>query len=181
MRSKKGFEFTVTYLVMLILGIAALIFGILFATDLFGKAQQTKLQLDEQTEKQIEQLLLDGSRVAIPLNQKEVQRNDLVTFGIGVLNVLGNQETFTLSIEPGAGYRTDKTTICSPCQAEAQSWIQNAQRTITLKNNEDYTFLVGFLVPNDAQAGTYIFNVKVENGIAPPQVYGTAKIYVEVR
>lgn len=178
--SKKGFEFTVTYLVMLILGITALIFGILFATDLFSKAQQTKLQLDEQTEKQIEQLLLDGSRVAIPLNQKEVQRNDLVSFGIGVLNVLGNQETFRVSVTPGAGYRPDKTTICSPCSLQ-QSWVQQAQTTVSLQNNEDYTFLVGFLVPKNAEVGTYIFNVNVESGISTPEAYGTAKIYVEVR
>jgi hypothetical protein len=165
-KSKKGIELSINFIVMLILAVAVFAGGLMFAAKFFGQAEKMRGNLDAQTEKQIEKLLDSGSPVVLPLSTKEIFRSKFETFGVGVL--AQNSGKYTLTVTYKDAFKKDKTRIT----LNAQDWLNIAMTEMALKKNEKGKFLVGVMVPREAESGTYLFEVSVgfksDNPPEPP-------------
>ena len=87
MNGKKGaISLSVNIMVILIISIFILGLGISFLAKLMGTGETVKDQLDAETERQLEQLLVkQGDKVALPLNKITLHRGQDHIFGVGVL------------------------------------------------------------------------------------------------
>jgi len=198
---KGGFELSVNFLVILIICIVIFGFSIYIVKKFFTHAETIKMTYDERTEREIESLLDDGSRVAIPYDKKAIGNGDFKTFGIGVLNTLGTDlsNVFDITIVFNKAFDRRNDLICeSPCSGSGcihqsqcgypDTWLQSTQGsgveldgvTITksIKNNEQEKFLLGVGV-KDAPKGTYIFDLSVtyDSGNSYDSLH---KLYVDV-
>lgn len=178
MNKKAGFELSVNFLVILI--ICLVIFGssIYLVRKFFTHAETIKMTYDERTEKEIERLLEDGDRVAIPFDKKTIHNGESKTFGIGILNMLdvAISNTFETTIKFNKAFDKQNNQICSETAADTTNcgnpelWIQTTEMvgtgltgvtsTKSVKNNEQVRFLLG-VGPKGATPGTYIYDVIV--------------------
>ena len=174
--NKKGFELSINFIVMLVLAIAVFGFGLYFAKQLFSQGEQIKAQLDKNTESDIEELLSRGETVAIPISAKTVDSGDLAIFGLGIMNVRGEQETFSVAITcTKALDRRDNDIVPDPCPAVK---ILPASSSVTLSNNERKVIPIA-VVTKDQPIGTYLFKVQIAVGgedYVPPRLF-----YVTIR
>ena len=178
--NKKGIELSINFIVMLILAIAVLSFGIVFLSKLGEGGKKMSEQIDEQTAREIEALLDDGSRVAIPFTHQTTKAKKPVFFGIGVLNVLGVHETFSISVAYGPGYKSDKSPICDAvsCQTRIGMLLLPTSAVHSLNHNERAMQRIAITPMPGAEKGTYVFDVQVTYGAGI--VYDFKKIYVNV-
>lgn len=207
---KRGIELSVNFLVTLILALVIFAGGIALVTKFFSAAEDKRTDLDEQTEQQIEKLLMDGAKVGIPISKKEVRRGDDVMFGLGIYNVMGSTRDFYVSLsfsdainENGKqvdAVRSNKAAVTSYVN---EHWLfktfvigldPNPQGDMhTIKNNrfKSIPILIDAYPNIDddeyTEPGTYIFNVNVsvdsDSDGTPDRLYDghIHKIYVEVK
>jgi len=197
MNKRGALQLSVNFLVIIIICIAVFSMSVYILNRFFIHAETIKMVYDERTEKEIERLLDDGSKVAIPFDRKTIYNGEFKTFGIGVLNILnsGSSNTFEINVHFNQAFNKRSVKICdildsSSCGSPDQ-WLQTTGDTgfigsgvtiqKTIKNNEQEKFLLGVGVKG-APAGTYIFdlNVKYLNNTAWLQYDAPHKLYVEV-
>ena len=139
---------------MLIIAIVVFGLGLAFLGKLFGGAEKIKSNLDSQTEARIKALLQDGSRVAVPLNSKTIERGKNDIFGLGVLNVQSDgEDTFSVMVDclwEGSSSK-DKIKVLH-------------ERSFTLKNNEQKIVNILIDVGKEVPSETYICDVCVKRG-----------------
>ena len=205
---KAGFQLSVSFLVTLIITIAIFTFSISMLRKFFGHAEDVKMVWDERSEKEIERLMDDGSRIAIPFDKKTIRNGEFDSFGIGILNILntGATNNFEITVKFNKAFRKDNSPICdisdsSNC-GQPEGWLLTSGGTdiaegvninMPVSNNEQRKFLLGVEV-GGADKGTYIFDMLVcaDNGEAedlakcPNAGYtypydSLKKIYVDVR
>ena len=133
--NKRAFELSVSFLVILIICIAIFSFSIYIVRKFFTHAENLRMTYDERTEREIEQLLDDGSRIAIPFDKKEIGNGEFKTFGIGVLNILnsGSSNTFEINVHFNQAFNKRSVKICdildsSSCGSPDQ-WLQTTGDT----------------------------------------------------
>ena len=99
MNRKAAVELSVNFLVILIICIVILASSIYITKKFFTHAVNIKDIYDERTEKEIERLLDDGSKVAVPFDKKTIGNGEFDSFGIGIMNVLntGAKNDFEIS------------------------------------------------------------------------------------
>ena len=180
MNKKAAFQLSVNFLVIMIISIVVFASSIYLINKFFTQAETIKLTYDERTEKEIERLLDDGSRIAIPFDKKTISNGEFETFGIGILNVLntGASNNFDITISFNEAFDNKNNRICRMADQETcgypQTWLQTSsgiqgpsgisiqgisiQKTIP--NNQQEKFLLGVEV-KDAPKGTYIFDLMV--------------------
>src|SRR3989338_4247202 len=151
--NKRGIELSVNFLVMLILSLIVFMFGLYLVYQFFGTAVDLQTQLDEQTEKELQAMLISGERVALPKTQVNLQRGKSYTFGLGILNTLGAEKEFSVNIIEGQAY-------------QGASSITNGLDTIpaktySIKNTEQRLLAIPVRVNQDAQIGTHTLDVRV--------------------
>ncbi len=196
MRKKAALQLSVSFLVILIICIAAFSLSVYIIKRFFTHAEKIRDIYDERTEKEIERLLDDGSKVAIPFDKKIIYNGEADTFGIGILNMLdtGAENEFQITINFSKAYDKENEEQCdmtNPGECgnpqkwlKAYSGISSSSGLIidkTIRNNEQQKFLIG-VEPKYAPAGLYVFNLNVEylndSKMLP---YDTLhKLYVEV-
>ncbi len=202
MTRKASFQLSVNFLVILIICIAIFSFSVFILKKFFTQAETIKMTYDERTEQEIERLLDDGSRIAIPFDKKTINNGDFKTFGIGVLNILntGESNNFMINVSFKKAFDKRNEPICDIMHGgidmytvncgSPETWLQTTAGTPTgqgvsirktIKNNEQEKFLLGVDVKN-APAGTYIFDLSVEYYNSTDWVsYDTLhKLYVDV-
>jgi hypothetical protein len=180
MRNKNGFEMSISMLIVIILGIVIL--GVGFA--IFAQAQ-TKIgsaqeEVSAQAQQQLEMLLIDSSSpVVLPFSTAEISRGKSAIFNLGMTNILGNSQTFKLSIEHVSTTSIDSYTF------NTDEWFLIFPSYMTgfvLNNNQQEYIPLMTTVPKDAPKGQHGFLVKItyeENGVE--NLYGSAQmIYVIV-
>lgn len=156
--NKKGIEMTISFIVMLILAIAVLAGSLILIDKFFRSAQETKESIDSQTSSQIRSMLVGGAKVAIPVNRIETNRGELITFGVGILNVLTS------------GTDSDDFEIyADPCEADIAGTTysidpKNIHQDANVKKNDQKIFLVGYDIERNTPRGTYICNIYVTQG-----------------
>ena len=208
MKKKAAIELSVNFLVILIICIVIFGSSLYILRKFFTHADTLRNTYDERTEKQIEALLDDGSKVAIPFDKKTISNGEFKTFGFGVLNIINLQaeNSFEISIKFNKAYDRDDTFICDdsgPCPPngiDPDNWLTSSKVdgtsdgltfTESIKNNEQKKFLLG-VEPSGAKQGTYIFDLMVcyddgDSLTSHPNCGGTLdsydtlhKIYVEI-
>ncbi len=154
MKSKKAMELSINFIVMLIIAMALFSFGIWFAYKFFGGAEKMRTDLDEQTQQQIENLLMQGNeRVVIPFNSKTLDKGNSAIFGVGILNVIGETHTFTMQITKDNNY----------CDGDLEI-IPGTAQPFTLANNQNIVkaFAVQVIKMSDRKC-IYSVTVSVKN------------------
>ena len=210
MKRKAAFELSASFLVILVIAIVVFGFSVYIVKKFFTHAETIKMTYDERTEKEIERLLDDGSRIAIPFDRKTINNGEFKTFGIGILNTVSPnfQDEFSINLKFNKAYTRNNVEIChSPSDTSIcgnpDEWLKTTSGdgvdgsgvtiTKTIKNNEQEKFLLGVDVKG-APSGTYIFDLMVcvqdRDGITEdpikcpleyPDPYDTIhKLYVKV-
>jgi len=186
---KKGIELQVSFLVVLILAIAALALGLAFAANLFNKATELQKNLDTQTELEIRKALDSGQALAIPINRKEIPRNKFDKFGVGIFNTLTADTTdFEIEIkfseffwkttnEP-AGCDSNKAPTISAVIGDCEESFYPVDEIIqvlgdydpgmhtaiitvdSMKPNDKEYKIIGVDIVSEAASGTYVYDVK---------------------
>ena len=196
-RNRKGsLQLPANFIVILIICIVIFISSIYIVKKFFSHADQIKMVYDERTEQEIERLLDDGSRIAIPFDKKTITNGDFETFGIGVLNMLNthSENGFRININFSKAYDKGNNQICTGVGScgPPNMWLRSSTEQSTpamglfldnviIKNNEQEKLLLG-VSPKDAPPGTYIFDIDVGyfNNTGWPRYDTTHKIYVQV-
>ncbi len=174
--NKKAFSLSINFVVILILALAALSIGFMVSYRALKHAEEVRLQLDSETESQIEAYLASGDLVAIPLNKKNID-DGTAMFGLGVLNVERQLDSnaFSLNISSCTYYDTNGNP--SPCALNDYEIQTTVEEGFMLEQNEEkkIAILVKILRP---ESGLYSFKIIVNKGA---EQYGAPQIiYINV-
>ena len=177
MHGKKAIELSLNFIIIIIISLVIFSFGIVFISNLFSKADDlSKVTLDKLDES-ISSLVCEGSeRVCIGTERKVIPKKKFDVFGIKLLNILDTQDFEIAVTRPNPpGYRKNKNPILP--NEDTLTW--KARPLVNIQKNEEAKVGIGIQVPEDAIAGTYIFNVEIKS--ADGQLYvSIQKLYVEV-
>lgn len=159
---KNGFSLSINMIVMLILGIAVLAMSLVLVKNIFIGSENFKETLDKDMERELNSLLDDGSIVSIPFIKQQVQKNDLVQFGVGVYNVVGEARNFTLLVtgkNVGGCNSIRSGSQNDPVYISDRYYIQ----TVQLDNTEKFVYPLFFKIHNNfaVDGCTYVFDVRV--------------------
>ena len=142
-------QLSINFLVVIILGIAMLVMGVVFVRKMFTGASDIKANLDKQTEEELENLMTSGERVAIPYTKKEVRAGKTVLFGLGILNVLGEDKNFVIDVACG-------DTVPSGLSCPKRIYKPSA----LIENNDQHKMPIVIEAPS-GETGTYIIDIRV--------------------
>lgn len=189
---KRGMELSINFIVTLIIALIVFAAGIILISKFFASAEETKLQLDAATERQLEGLLDTGERIVV-LGKKSFSKTEIISsggtaqFGIGVLNVERDGQFF-VKITLADGYDEESKQKITPLgnwiiqSAEAANQNQ-LSITKSVPQNTKGKILLGITPPAAAKKGTYIFNIDVcrNTSCTDTDIYGKQKLYVRIK
>jgi hypothetical protein len=185
--NKKGIELSVNFLVTIILAITILVFGITFIGNLLGGAEDISKMTAEDLDSRIDELLCPGDeRVCFGMRTKTLRIDELGIFGIRVLNVLGEDAQFSVTVTiPASGGYIPKGGTVTAIPSPPLSIVPPAgtPRTELIRNNEEASIGIGIKPPKSPQAakpGRYIFDVVVSCDKCGTELYGKNRLYVDV-
>lgn len=153
--NRKGMDVSVNMLVVIIIAILVLGLGITIMYQVFEQSGELKNRLTSQQEQALKQLVISGEKVAVyPLTQDAEGRQGI--FGVGIKNVVGEEETFEISVEC-VNYFPDEDSeeVCTG------NWdYEFTEYTVTIPNNEEV--YKPFLVSNEGSpSGKYSFKLTI--------------------
>jgi hypothetical protein len=183
---KAAIGLAINTIVIVIISIVILGAGITLMRNMIGGADDIKAQLDQQTEAELERLLIDqGKKVALPLHTTTIEAGESHVFGLGILNidesVYGN--AFEIEVSYSSSFNEDGDD--PPATYDPLSWVLYDTEKLTVTENEHHSEAILVNPLEDTPKGTYIFDVKVFqwNGVPAdhgPQYDNTKKFYVTV-
>lgn len=169
MRYKKAFMLTMTFLVILIITVVIFTGSMYFARKFFRAAEELRTSIDAQTEAQIKDLLDQGQLVAMPINLIKIPRGKPATYGLGILNIVGEQKDFVVSVEFNAAYTAEEEPIPEADGTWINDhWLLYSKGPHTIQNNDKGTVPIRVNVDSamadgiSTQRGTYAFKVCVD-------------------
>ncbi|MBI2146130.1 hypothetical protein HYU22_02210 [Candidatus Woesearchaeota archaeon] len=163
MHKKGAIGLAVDVLVIIIISLVILAGGITILYKFIGGAEQTKAQLDERTNQELERLLVDqGQQVALPLHTATIERGDSHVFGLGILNIGGVGNQFQVQVELDKAVNERQEVITAQVnREEVLNWLLFDEQTLTLAENEHYKMEILVHPDTKARTGQYIFKAKV--------------------
>lgn len=185
--NKKGIELSANFLVTIILAITIFVFGIMFARNLLGGAEDITRMTEEDLDAKMDDLLCPGDeRVCFGVRSKTVKRGELVIFGVRVLNILDESKEFTVEVDATGAIlkgERDITTIPNLDKFNSVEPIAVLPKTRTelVEPNEDKKFGIGIQPAKNAPPGKYILNIYVRCPTCSEEVYGYNKLYVDLK
>ena len=183
MDKKGAIELSANFLVILIIAISVFGMGLRMTYKLITKAEEIREDVDESTQREIEEALTTGEIVSIPLNRKKTGTGKSVIFGLGIFNSESTQE-FTINMNFEKAFSNDKEEITYIVENSEDEWIQTTFGPYEINKNENRVVGLPVRVPKKSggektPSGTYIFKVEVSKGDGSR--YGNLqKAYVEV-
>ena len=172
---KRGFELSISVLVVIIISLVILSSGIILLYKFYAGSVDLKQQLDERTEAQLAALMERGERVAVPISSATLQRGRQQVIGVGVLNIDGeNSHAYSVKVELSDAFDANDNQIPTIDESE---WLLYDEDDRSLEPNEQWKLPVLFMVPKDAMSGRYIFNVIVKEDNSD---YAVKKVYITV-
>lgn len=170
--NKRGMEFSVGFLVSLIIAIFIFSLSLYFIFNWFSEAEELKGDIDRQTQERIMSTLQSSNQqVGIPISVAEVKRGDTAIFGLGIRNI-GIEEEFSASMSFAAAYDEEGNQLSTDSQYITANWLGQLSTIspFTLKKNEMQ--VIPILIRASAQMaqgtstqkGDYVFNVCVWQG-----------------
>ncbi len=175
---KKGFELSINFLVALIITLVVFMFAVSFAYKFFSKSTDIQAKIDQRTKAELQTLITSqGMKVAIYPTQIETTRGKTVTIGVGILNIIGSETEFDVTMV--CTKYISATNVISDCPLGIKSIIQPS---IVIKNNKDGTVAGAISTDSTAQLGTYIFDINVEydDNSVTKNYGGLQKVYVKI-
>lgn len=189
--NKKAVELSINFLVIVVISITVLGLGIKLLYDLYGGAVEMRDISLEDIDKQIENLMCEGTEsVCISKDSQTIRRGDLGIFGIKIINLVGSNTDFSITATPkklikkGGGEEPPPFSNVE-CLPECSN-----SRTETIPNHEEKDIAIGIKPGKNAGSGTYIFDLKVcyndpsseddTTGKCPNDLYYFGKVYVKV-
>ncbi len=159
-KSKKGVELGMNFVVILILSIVAFGFGLTFLYKIVNAGNS--LPDFDPVEQVLNSRMASGEKVVVYPSSATLKSGQRDIFGVGVLNAEATQKTFTVS-------------ITSPT-IPGDKIVKSSSLSFDLQNNEDRK--ISFVVESKGVAkGTHEITVDVAAGTSP---YGAKKVYVTV-
>jgi len=182
MRKKGAIELSMSTLVIVIISMVVLGLGVKLLYSFVSGTEQIKGQLDEQTQTELQRLLVDqGKQVALPLHQATLTGGESHVFGVGVLNIGGVGDSFKLQVDLSQMIDPQQVPITTSNNQRQYilSWLNYNNEDMTIKESEHRNEPILIDIPNDAVKGTYIFDAKI---LAQNNLYGNVqKFYVTVQ
>ena len=187
--NKKGFEFSISFLVGLIIGIVLLGLGLVFVFNIVNRLPDLEAVLPDYFETEANNCVNRGESVCVPLIKEEVETKVTASFGVVVNNNYGEAKTFQTFIKYSKGVLEDNSD--APLQIESD-WTYPEYDPVFIKNNEYEIIGVPLRPPVGTQRGIYVFNINVcfdsDTNLQPgkcdndyPSLYGaTHQVTVEV-
>lgn len=195
--NKRGIELSVNFLVMLIISIVIFGSALYMVKQFFQSTKDIQSKLSSEVKKEIERRLVESAeQVSIPLNKAVLGTRASNTFGLGILNMLGETKTFSVKINFDSAYTklNEPITLAEGGYID-RNWIFTDIGEVTIANNDfeivSLPVVVDARVSEDSNTlpGIYVFNVCVFKGLSQKCERGVtnlypdgkiSKIYVEV-
>lgn len=190
--NKKSVELSINFLVIVVISLTVLGFGIKFIYDLYGGAVEMRDLSLEDIDKQIENLMCEGTEsVCISKDSQTIRRGDLGIFGIKIINLAGNSADFSVTATPKKLIKKGGGEDLPPfSDVECLPECGNP-RIETILNHEEKDIAIGIKPGKNAGSGTYIFDIVVcyndnnpgtsdTTGKCSNDLYYFSKIYAKV-
>lgn len=167
MKGKKGIELALNFIVILIMSIIIFVGALYITVKFMNQANERKNQLDQETAQQIENLIADGSKVAIAFETKEIKRGHSDVFGLGIQNINRREYNFYVDISFNTSYGVNYSQLDSDYDYINTHWIFNDTRTFVIDPNDHLSIpLLVRAAPQmsptkGTERGTYVFDVCV--------------------
>ncbi|MFH0977753.1 MAG: hypothetical protein V1837_00480 [Candidatus Woesearchaeota archaeon] len=164
---KKGIELSINMIVILIMCISMFVGGLYFTNKFMRLASDTKADLDAETQEKLEELLADGSQVAISFDHQIVKRGHDTLFGLGIQNTDRIAKTFYVNVSFSEAFASDGSAIAAAADYMNSHWIFSSFPGRQIDPNAHLTFSIKVAVQGQVSgslgtlAGTYIFDVCV--------------------
>ena len=187
--NKKGFEISVTFIVVIIISLLIFIAGTKLLWDIYGGAESIKKGLDDNTKEEILRLLQqENSIIATPFNLQKGTVGNPVSFGLGIRNTDTVENLFTVVLSFEKGYDSqgrelvegnmdlmDDSEGNTVLQEINKKWLGNFQTYPVKIKARDFSVIPLNLYVNNILAGTaatkkgayYVFDVCVYKGVPP--------------
>lgn len=189
-KSKKSIELSLSFIVVIIMSIVILGFGIRFMSQLFSKATDISSASEEDFDRQMANLMCEGSeRVCVTPQRKAIKKDEYSVIGLKIMNIIDppqNQPAINFEIRITApngppsgllGYNKNNQPIVRAPDFDGLIVVPD-ERSIDLEKYEERNLGFAVQVPKNAPSGNYILNVEVKaNGASYPPVH---KVYIEV-
>lgn len=169
--SKKGFELSINFIVVLILTLVTFGGGLMLARNMFSGADDIRTKLSQQQEKQIEQMMMNNDeRVVLPVNKKSIKAGSHTVVGIGVNNMLRTSDSgdasvnnFRINVTISAVQIKDSNCDLSNwnCGAHPKTYVNMLTTDYSIKKNDYRVIEIPVLIPSTAMRGVYVYNVNV--------------------
>lgn len=160
MATKGSITLSVEMLVVVVISIVMLGMGIALLYQFLEGAGDTKDQLDQRTEQELQRLLIDqGQRVALPLKTAVLYGGESTTIGLGILNINTLTTDFYIGIEKLRAVDADGQDITD--RVDTGAWFLFTEEKIALKAEQHHIEPLLLEVPTDAPKGQYIFAVRI--------------------
>ena len=104
LNKKAAVELSISFIVIIIISLVVFAGSMLIVRKIFFGAQELQVQLDAQTQDEINYLLAGGEVVAIPLAQKTIQVGNQDVFWVAIANILPDTQTFNVLVGFDEGY-----------------------------------------------------------------------------
>jgi len=174
-------EISINFLVMIIISLVIFIFGLIFAFRFFGQATSYQKQVDQNTRKEIENIIINqGNRVAAyPTTISLLPGKDDIV-GLGIFSIgFNDSAVFSMSANCVKYINTqdmeEDSTLPNTCP---KITILYTPPSVTIKPNSDFVYAI-YIKNTGAWPGLYVINARVVTGT---QQYGDIqKIYVRTR
>ncbi|MEM4282554.1 MAG: hypothetical protein QW559_00715 [Candidatus Woesearchaeota archaeon] len=161
-----------TFIVLLIISIVIFGSSMVVLRNIFFKAKETQTVLDEKTEQELESLISAGEIVAVLPAQKKLGIKDSAVFGIGVQNILLDEQNFYVMVGFDRAFTPDGTTEITIAEQAYinKNWLRYDKSAQKIKPNEFKTIpLFVSIEPKlsntaSTRPGIYTFNICVFNG-----------------
>lgn len=179
--NKRGIEFSVGFLVGLIIAILIFSLSLYFVFQWFGEAEELKGDIDRQTQDRIMSTLKTGNQqVGIPISVIDVKRGDIATFGLGVRNI-GNTAEFSASVSFAGAYDEKGNQMAVDDNYINTNWLGQLRNIAPFSLDKNEMQVVPIIVKAgtqmgqgiNTQKGDFVFNVCVWQG--PAQECSLAK------
>lgn len=184
LKSKKGMELQINFIVMLIIALVVFGMGISIAMKIFGSANELKDDLDNQAEQQVLSYLNSGKLISVGMNRKEIKTGDSETFALALMNKYSKPIRYAVIVEDtfiAVDKNNDKIAQSDLIALEIgdiSSWTfprRPSSGYYKLERNEQEAIPLAFRVPSKAIKGLYAFTVKVFYEEIEPTVSGDSE------
>ena len=158
LNQKAALELTTSFIVGMIIGIVLLILGLSFALNLLNASDRILTSGMPDTIKQEVQICISNSEKVclVSASAKTIRKGAYDRFWIVTNNIVGSRKTY----KPFIRLSTYQLKNGGTTTVDESKWFSSL-RTVTLENNEQYTYQVAAHVPDGTLSGTYVFNINV--------------------